>query len=197
MTESTDPDRTAWLSGDEQRMWRSFHRMRRLLDRGLERQLAGEAGLSAADFEVLVPLSEAPHRQLRARELVRMLSWDRSRLSHHLRRMEQRGLIDRLECPGDARGTIIALTARGWKIIEAAAPAHVAAVRRYIFDVLSPPEVAVFTELVERIADRVAQVAAPACAEEAGEAPCAEEAPEAPCAEEAPATACAETDETR
>ncbi len=172
MTPSTAPDQAAWLSADEQRMWRSFHRMRRSLDRGLERQLAGEAGLSAADFEVLVPVSEAPGRQLRARELVRMLSWDRSRLSHHLRRMEQRGLIDRLECPSDARGTIIALTASGWKVVEAAAPAHVATVREYVFDVLSPQEVVAFTELVERIADRVAQVDAPAGGDGIDDTPC-------------------------
>ena len=76
-------------------MWRAFHRMLRVLDRGLERQLSEEAGISGADFEVLVPVSEAADQQLRARELVRILSWDRSRLSHHLRRMERRGLIRR------------------------------------------------------------------------------------------------------
>src|ERR1700709_882272 len=100
---------TRWLTAQEQRMWRSFHQMRRALDRGLERQLADGAGLSTADFEVLVPLSEAQQRRLRARDLGRMVSWDRSRLSHHLRRMEQRGLVERLDCPGDARGTITPL----------------------------------------------------------------------------------------
>jgi DNA-binding MarR family transcriptional regulator len=149
-----------WLDAEEQRMWRSYHRMRRALDRGLERQLADESGISGADFDVLVPVSEAPQRQLRARELVRMLNWDRSRLSHHLRRMEQRNLIERLECPSDARGTIIALTPAGWELIQSAAPAHVATVRRLVFDVLSPADVAVFTELAERIADRVANTAA-------------------------------------
>ena len=147
-------------------MWRSFHVMRRALDRGLERQLFEESGLSSADFGVLVPVSEAPERRLRARELVRILNWDRSRLSHHLRRMELRNLIERLECPGDARGTIIALTPTGWDVIQGAAPAHVATVRSYIFDVLSPDEVATFTELSERISERIAQVTRSTCADE-------------------------------
>lgn len=144
-------------------MWRSLHRMRRALDRGLERELADGAGLSTADFEVLVPLSEAPERRIRARELARMVNWDRSRLSHHLRRMEQRDLVERLDCPGDARGTIIALTPGGWSLIQAAAPAHVAAVRSYVFDVLTPAEVLTFTDLTERIADQVARLTADPC----------------------------------
>ncbi len=152
-----------WLTTQEQRMWRSFHRMRRALERGLERQLAVGAGLSTADFEVLVPLSEAPERRMRARELGRMVSWDRSRLSHHLRRMEQRDLVERLDCPGDARGTIIALTPGGWSLIQAAAPAHVAAVRSYLFDVLTPAEVLTFTDLTERIADQIARLTADPC----------------------------------
>lgn len=167
----TSPDlQPPWLSDAEQRMWRSFQAMRRALDRGLERQLFDEAGLSAADFGVLVPVSEAPEHRLRARELVRILSWDRSRLSHHLRRMEQRNLIERLDCPGDARGTIIALTPAGWDVIQGAAPAHVATVRSYVFDVLTPAEVAVFTELTERIADRIATVGSAPCAGGAAEA---------------------------
>ena len=166
----TPPDRQPpWLSDAEQRMWRSYQTMRRALDRGLERQLFDEAGLSAADFGVLVPVSEAPEHRLRARELVRILSWDRSRLSHHLRRMEQRNLIERLDCPGDARGTIIALTPAGWDVIQAAAPAHVATVRSYVFDALSPAEVATFTELTERIVDRIATVGSAQCPDSAGE----------------------------
>ena len=155
-----EPDaRTPWLSGDEQRMWRSYQALRRSLDRGLERQLSDEAGLSAADFGVLVTVSETPDHQMRARELVRILNWDRSRLSHHLRRMEQRNLIERRDCPGDARGTIIVLTQSGWTVIQSAAPAHVRTVRSYVFDVLTPAEVAVFTELAERISARIAHVA--------------------------------------
>ena len=146
-------------------MWRAFHRMRRDLDRGLERQLAQDAGLSSADFEVWVPVSEAADRQLRARDLVRILSWDRSRLSHHLRRMESRGLIERRDCPGDARGTVIALTPAGWSLIQAAAPAHVAAVRSYVFDVLTPADVRTFAGLAERITDRIALVTAAAGAD--------------------------------
>jgi DNA-binding MarR family transcriptional regulator len=152
-----------WLTAEQQHMWRAFQRMRRALDRGLERQLADEAGLSSTDFEVLVALSEASPRELRARDLVQMLSWDRSRLSHHLRRMEQRGLVERRDCPGDARGTIIVLTPPGWSVIEAAAPAHVAVVRSFVFDVLTPAEVQTFTVLAERISDQIARTSADPC----------------------------------
>ena len=96
-----------WLSEQEQRMWREFQGMRRHLDRALERDLMDRAALSAADFAVLVPLSEAPDRRLRARDLGRVLEWDRSRLSHQIRRMEQRELLTRSNCPTDARGTFI------------------------------------------------------------------------------------------
>jgi DNA-binding MarR family transcriptional regulator len=69
------------------------------LDRAFERDLMDRAGLSAADFSVLVPLSEAPYHRPRARELGRILDWDRSRWSHQIRRMEQRGLLTRATAP--------------------------------------------------------------------------------------------------
>ena len=77
---------TRWLNEQEQRMWRGSQRMWRNLDRSLERDLIDRAGLSTADFSVLVPLSEAPEHRLRARDLGCALDWDRSRLSHQIRR---------------------------------------------------------------------------------------------------------------
>jgi DNA-binding MarR family transcriptional regulator len=100
--------------------------MRRRLDTALEQQL-GEAGLSSADFQLLVPLSEAPDDRLRARDLGKAGMWDRSRLSHQLRRMEQRGLICRCVCPEDARGTHGRAYPAGRAAVEAAAPGHIAA----------------------------------------------------------------------
>ena len=76
-------------------MWRGFQGMWRNLDRTVERDLMDRAALSAADFSILVPLSEAPDRRLRARDLGRLLDWDRSRLSHQIRRLEQRELLPR------------------------------------------------------------------------------------------------------
>ncbi len=143
---------TRWLDQREARLWRAFYEMRRQLDRVIERQLT-EAGLSSADYELLVPLSEATGDEVRARDLGRLVGWDRSRLSHQLRRMEQRGLLRRQDCPTDARGTMIALTAAGRKAVEAAAPGHVATVRRHFVDLLSPTEIDVLSDVAIRVRD--------------------------------------------
>jgi DNA-binding MarR family transcriptional regulator len=139
-------------------MWRALYEMRRHLDRVIERQLA-EAGLSSADYDLLVPLSEAPPGGLRARELGNLVGWDRSRLSHQLRRMEARGLLTRRECPTDARGTVVCLTPAGRAAIEAAAPGHVDTVRRHFVDLLSPEEVDALTAIATRVGERIAPAA--------------------------------------
>lgn len=132
-------------------MWRAYHRARTTLDTAVERQLVAE-GLSSADLQLLIPLSESPDGGVRARDLARGAGWDRSRLSHQLRRMEARGLVARSECSTDARGTMVALTPTGRAAIEAAAPGHVATVRAAFVDLLQPEEVEVLTRVYERVA---------------------------------------------
>jgi DNA-binding MarR family transcriptional regulator len=121
----------------------------------LEDQLVREASLSGADYKVLVPLSETPGGLLRARELCTEIGWDRSRLSHHLSRMEKRGLVAREECEADARGLMVRLTKAGRKAIEGAAPNHAESVQRYFFDLLSDDELetlgAVFARVLENV----------------------------------------------
>ena len=136
-------------------MWRSYLRMRRDLDRALERQLTAAAGLSSAEYALLVPLSEAPDDRLRARDLGLYTGWDRSRLSHQIRRMQQRGLVSRHACATDARGTFVQLTDEGLRSVQAAAPGHVEAVRRYLVDLLSPAEVDVLLDITERVSARI------------------------------------------
>lgn len=149
-------DWVPWLDVEEARFWRTYLRMRRELDRGADRQLTSCSGLSIADYELLVPLSEAPAMRLRARDLGREVDWERSRLSHQIRRMEQRGLIERLDCPTDARGTIIALTPAGAEAIRSAAPAHVEWVRGHFIDLLTPDERTVLGRFAERVLARFA-----------------------------------------
>lgn len=133
-------------------MWHAFLAMRHGLDAAMERQFA-EAGLSSADYALVVPLSQAPGGVLRARELGRAVGWDRSRLSHQLRRMEERGFIRRFECPTDARGTMVTLTEAGRQAVEGAAPGHVETVRRYFIDLLSPAETETLTTVFDRVRD--------------------------------------------
>lgn len=131
-------------------MWRAYLSMRRSLDLALDQQLA-VFGLSSADYALLVPLSESPEGVLRARDLASAVGWGRSRLSHQLRRMEQRGFISRFGCPTDARGTMVALSEAGRRMVAAAAPGHVAAVRSYFVDALSGAQCAQMTALCEQV----------------------------------------------
>src|SRR3954454_14621220 len=130
-----------WLEDRQQRAWQGYRRVNQELFAVLEQHLARESGLSGADYRVLVPLSEAPGGLLRARDLGSEIGWDRRRLSHHLSRMEQRGLVIREECAEDARGLMVRLTKAGRRAIEDAAPAHVAAVQRYFFGQPSKDEI--------------------------------------------------------
>ena len=126
-----------WLDEREERAWRGYLDMGAKLHARLNRELLRHAGLSGADYEVLVRLSEAPGGRSRAFQLGRAMQWEKSRLSHHLTRMARRGLVGRNECPTDARGAYIVLTDAGRTAIEAAAPRHVAEVRRCFIDVLT------------------------------------------------------------
>jgi DNA-binding MarR family transcriptional regulator len=147
-------DEARWLDQREARVWRGIIGMQLQLGAVLERQLARD-GLSGADYALLVPLSEAPGGVLRARDLGRMVGWERSRISHQVTRMEKRGLVAREECSEDARGSMVRLTDTGRAAIVAAAPAHVAAVRKYFFDVLTDDELEVIGPALERVVDRL------------------------------------------
>jgi len=144
-----------WLSESEQRAWRGLLRMYGQLDAHLARHLQGHSELSLADFAVLVALTDVPEGRRRVLELGRGLQWEKSRLSHHLTRMQKRGLIRREECPSDGRGAFAVVTDAGRSAIEAAAPAHVAEVRRCVFDALTPAQVTVLDEIAARVLERL------------------------------------------
>ncbi|NBE81314.1 MULTISPECIES: MarR family winged helix-turn-helix transcriptional regulator [Micromonospora] len=148
-------ERPRWLDEREQSAWRGYRRMRRLLDLELARELMRDAGLSEPDYDVLSDLAETPDRRLRLSELADRMLWSRSRLSHHLTRMQQRGLVTREECAADGRGAVVALTAEGRRAVEAAAPGHVAAVRRHLIDLLTPDEIAALDALTHRVVDHL------------------------------------------
>ena len=140
-----------WLDERENRLWRIWLRVNQELPGVLEGLITRDSGLSGADYAVLVPLSESPDGMLRARELRREILWDRSRLSHQVKRMEKRSLVVREECVEDARGAMIRMTDHGRAAIEGAAPGHAAATRRYFFDLLSDDEVDALTAVFDRL----------------------------------------------
>lgn len=146
---------TRWLSGDQQGAWRAYVVMQGRLNARLGAQLQADSELSLPDFEVLVHLTDAPEHRLRISELARVTQWEKSRVSHHLRRMEKRGLVARAECISDARGAFVVLTDAGRRAIEEAAPRHVATVRRLFLDCLSDDETRTLTVVFRRVLDRL------------------------------------------
>jgi DNA-binding MarR family transcriptional regulator len=148
-----------WLSEEEQRAWRGLLRMTSQLNARMNRQLQDECGISLADYEVLVALSEAPEGRLRVFEVADALTWEQSRVSHQLARMQRRGLITREGCATDARGAFAVLATAGRTAIERAAPAHVEQVRQLVFDELSHEQVSALTEITSRVLDRLAETA--------------------------------------
>src|SRR5262249_48259726 len=144
-----------WLSDHEQRAWRGYLAMNAQLNARLHRQLQTDSGLSLADFAVLVQLTDRPEEQVRVLELAEALQWEKSRLSHHLARMQQRGLISRQECTEDARGAFVVLTPHGRDTIEKAAPRHVDTVRDLVFDQLTPDQVAALDAIAQRVLARL------------------------------------------
>lgn len=125
--------------------------MQRRLGARVARELQRETGLSVADYEVLVHLSEAPGGRLRAFELGGATQWEKSRLSHHITRMVDRDLVRRESCPTDSRGAFVGLTAAGRKAIEAAAPRHVEQVRRWFIDSLTPEQLDALAEISDAV----------------------------------------------
>jgi DNA-binding MarR family transcriptional regulator len=153
-----------WLDAREQCAWRSFLEMQGALNARLARQLQEESALSMPDFAVLVQLTDRPDGRARVLELATALRWEKSRLSHHLARMQQRGLVAREECSADRRGAFMVVTDAGRAAIEAAAPMHVEAVRRYLFDVLDRDQIdalaTISATVLKRLADDEARESA-------------------------------------
>ena len=145
-----------WLTREEDAAWRGYRRMRLLLDLQIARDLANDSGLSEADYDVLSTLSETAGHRVRLGDLAAHMLWSTSRLSHHTSRMQQRGLVVREECLDDGRGSGVVLTEEGMATIRAAAPDHVASVRRHLIDLLTPGERAALTSLSNRVVERLA-----------------------------------------
>jgi DNA-binding MarR family transcriptional regulator len=125
--------------------------MHALLDLQVARDLAKDSGLSEADYDVLSNLSESDQHMLRLTDLAAHMLWSKSRLSHQVTRMQQRGLVERQSCPSDGRGAVLTLTTAGWQVITAAAPPHVESVRRHFIDLLSAEQIRVLGEIAETV----------------------------------------------
>ena len=146
-----------WLSEEEQRAWRAYLESTKVLFDALDRQLQREADMPHAYFEILVRLSEAPGRALRMSELADITRSSRSRLSHAVARLEERGWLAREDHPTDRRGQVATLTDAGFAVLREAAPGHVATVRRLMIDALTPDQLSQLTAIGEAVVARVAE----------------------------------------
>ena len=157
MTPQPTAETTAvrWLSAEEQATWRAWISASVLLQERLERDMKAQHGLSMAEYEVMVRLSESPERRLRMSELAGRTLASKSRLSHQITRMEEAGLVSRQGCLQDRRGAFAVLTDKGWQALVAAAPDHVRSVRAWLVDTMAPEEFAQLGLLSERVAERL------------------------------------------
>jgi DNA-binding MarR family transcriptional regulator len=138
------------MTSRELRTWRSLLDTTTDLRRILGAQLQ-ESNLSPADYEVLLALIEAEGRHLRSSELAATIDWERSRLSHHLGRMERRGLIQRSECATDSRGAVVSLTTEGADVFRRASAPHLRAIKRHFADALTPEQFDALAEILDAV----------------------------------------------
>jgi DNA-binding MarR family transcriptional regulator len=140
---------------EELRVWRDFIETAEALRSELAARLQAESSVSPGDYSVLLALSEAPGGRLRSSDLAAQIGWERSRLSHHLGRMQPRGLVRREECATDNRGAEIVLTPAGAEAFRGATVPHLRAVRQLFVDPLTPQQLAAAGELAAALRARL------------------------------------------
>src|SRR3954449_13447757 len=142
---------TRWLDPEEQKAWRAWLYSTLLLQDRLDRELTHQTGISHAYYEILVALSETEGRAMRMSELADRCLSSRSRLSHAVARLEERGWVRRQVCESDGRGQLAFLPDEGFAALEAAAPVHVESVRTHLFDQLTPQQIANMRDIGETL----------------------------------------------
>ncbi|WP_310964253.1 MarR family winged helix-turn-helix transcriptional regulator [Nocardioides terrisoli] len=151
-----------WLDQDQQRSWRAYIMGTTLLLGQLDRELRQAHGISLPEYELLVRLSEAEGRCLRMALLADAMSFSRSRITHTVARLEQMGVVERTATDDDRRGVTARLTARGWDLLEKAAPVHVTGVREHLVDIASDEDFAAVGRAFNAVCDHLIADHAPA-----------------------------------
>jgi DNA-binding MarR family transcriptional regulator len=146
---------TRWLDDRELAAWVRLAAVLELLPGALDSQLRRDAGLTHFEYYCLAMLSEAPARTLRMTALAARTNATLPRLSHVVRKLEDRGLVERFPCPEDARATNARLTPAGWDTVVETAPGHVENVRHHVIDALTPEQVDQLAAVCEAMLGRL------------------------------------------
>lgn len=149
------PAAPRWLSAPELRAWLGLVAVAELLPAQLDSQLQHDAGLTHYEYQVLAMLSEADGRTLRMSDLARRTNATLPRLSHVVRRLEERDLVERRPNAQDRRATDAVLTPTGWDLVVATAPGHVATARELVVDALSAEQVTQLEALTRAMLQRL------------------------------------------
>ncbi|MDP9443654.1 MAG: MarR family transcriptional regulator [Actinomycetota bacterium] len=144
-----------WLSEEELEAWMRLAAVLELLPGVLDSQLRRDADLTHFEYYVLAMLSETPGRTLRMTALAARTNATLPRLSHVVRRLADRGLVERFPCPEDGRATNVRLTATGWAKVRESAPGHVANVRQHVIDALTPEQVGQLAAIAQALLTRL------------------------------------------
>jgi DNA-binding MarR family transcriptional regulator len=161
MSSNSGYSSSPWLTAEQLRAWLAYVRVMHRLTYEMNRQLQADSGLSLADYDVLAALSDAPRGRVPMTELAAWIGWELSRLSHHTRRMETRGLAGRETSPTDRRVTDVVLTQQGRDALTAAAPGHVELVKRLFFAPLNPALLQSLRQALESVHDNITPEAGP------------------------------------
>ena len=124
---------TGWLDEEQQRVWLAYIKVQLRLVYEMNRQLQSDSRMSLADWDVLTALGASESASLTVTALAAQIGWERSRLSHHAKRMASRGLVELVTADSDRRATEVRLTAEGRVALERAAPGHVELIKRLFF----------------------------------------------------------------
>ena len=137
--------------------WREFVETTERLRAAVGTRLHDDTGLSTGDYAVLLALTETPDGRKRSSDLAAHIGWERSRLSHHLARMERRGLIRREECATDSRGAEVVIETAGADAFHAATVPHLRAVRELFVDALTPEQLTAAGEIATALRDHLSR----------------------------------------
>ncbi|HEX6148738.1 MarR family winged helix-turn-helix transcriptional regulator [Nocardioides sp.] len=148
-------DGVRWLDEDQQHHWRALVMGTTLLFDRLDNDLSREHGISLAEYEILVRLSEREGRRMRMAQLADSMAHSRSRVTHTVGRLEKSGLVERIKSPEDGRGVVCAMTEQGWELLVAMAPTHVRGVRDNLVDLADPADFAAVGRVFDAVADHL------------------------------------------